>query len=150
MNKVNRVYFDLSVFTNYSFRSSRLQLIFKVAVRNNLAKLLGKHFSWSSISLKLETVNSTIKNFHQIFSPVNFGTDLWAFTSILKAITVLLLLHFDSCPAEAMILFTKQMNNLSNQSYRGAFVKLFGQKSRNFPRNMSAVELCFDKITWRF
>ena len=38
------------------------------------------------------------------------------------------------------------MNDLSNQSYRGVFVKLFGQKSRNFSRNMSAVELCFDKV----
>ena len=49
--------------------------------------------------------------------------------SILKAITVLFLLHFDSCPAEAIIIWlTKRMNNLSNQSFRGVFVKLFGQK----------------------
>ena len=73
--------------------------------------------------------NFTIKEFHQRYFPVNFDIGLWGFTSILKAITVLFLLHLDSCPAEAMIIWlTKQMNTLSNQSLRGIFVKLFGQK----------------------
>ena len=78
--------------------------------------------------------NFTKKGFHQTLFPVNFdkffiffveylrANDfvpfrlLWHFTSILKAITILLLLHFDSCPAEAGIIwFTKQMNTLSYQ-----------------------------------
>ena len=92
--------------------------------------------------------NFTIKEFRQRFFPVNFVIDLRDFTSILKAITVLALLHFDGCPAEAIIIWlVKQMNTLSNQSYRGVFVKLFSQKSRNFLRKMSAVEPCFNKVT---
>ena len=39
------------------------------------------------------------------------------------------ILHFYTCPAEAiMIWLTKQMDTLSNQSFRGVFVKLLGQK----------------------
>ena len=61
---------------------------------------------------------------------MNFDISLWEFTSILKAITVLFVLHFDSYPAEAiMIWLTKQMNTLSNQSFRGVFVKLSGEKN---------------------
>ena len=41
---------------------------------------------------------------------------LWDFTSILKAFTVPLLLHFDSCSAETIIWLSKQMNTLSYQS----------------------------------
>ena len=38
-------------------------------------------------------------------------------------------LHFDSDPAEAiMIWLTKQMNTFSNQLFRGICVKYFGQK----------------------
>ena len=78
---------------------------------------------------------------------MNFDIRLWGFTSILKAITVLFLLHFDSCPAEAMIIWlTKQLNTLSNQSFTGIFVKLFGQKSRKFPRKTSAVEPCLIQL----
>ena len=49
-------------FRRYSFINSRLQLIFKVAVLKNLAKLIGKHLWWSSLSLKLETVTLQLKN----------------------------------------------------------------------------------------
>ena len=72
----------------------------------------------------------TSKEFHQRFFPVNFDISLWEFTSILKAITVLFLFHFDSCPAEPIIIWlTKQINTLSNQSFRGVLVKLFAQKN---------------------
>ena len=73
--------------------------------------------------------NFTIKEFHQRYFQVNFDIGLRDFTSILNARTVLFLLHFDSCPAEAIIVWlTKQMNTLFNQTCRGVFVKLFGQK----------------------
>ena len=40
------------------------------------------------------------------------------FYQFLKAITVLFLLHFDSCPAKAIIIwFTKQMNKHHFQSF---------------------------------
>ena len=59
--------------------------------------------------------NFTIKGLHQRFFPVNFDTDLWDYTSILKAIAVLFLLHVDSCPADAITIWLiKQMNILSN------------------------------------
>ena len=70
---------------------------------------------------------------------MNFDVSLWDFTSILKAITVLFLLQFDSYPAEAIIIWlTKQMNTLSNQLFRGFFVKLFSQeKLEVFYENLS-------------
>ena len=112
-------------FTSYSFRSS--QMIFKVALRKNLAKLIGKNSWWSSISMKLET-NFTIKEFHQIFSSEFWYKLLWDFTLILKTITVLFLLHFDSCRTEAIIIWlTKQIITLSYQSFWDVFVKLLGQ-----------------------
>ena len=43
--------------------------------------------------------NFKIKEFHQKFFPVSFDIGLLDFTS---ANTVLFLLHFDSCPAEAI------------------------------------------------
>ena len=53
-----------------------------------------------------------------------------------------------NCPAEAiMIWLIKQIDTLSNHSFKGVLVKLFGQKSRKFPRKMSAVESCFGKVT---
>ena len=77
--------------------------------------------------------NFTIKGLHQRFFPVNFDKCfiffveyirangfvpfmfLWDFTSILKAIKVLFLVHFDSCPVDAvMIWLAKQMNILPN------------------------------------
>ena len=92
--------------------------------------------------------NLTIKEFHQRFFPVNFDIGLSDFTSILKAITVLFLLHFDSCPDEAiMIWLTKQMSTPSNKSFRGAFVKCLARKCRKFSRKMSTVEPCFNKVT---
>ena len=117
-------------FTSYSFRSSRLQMIFKEAVRKNLAKWKGKHLWWSSLSLKLETVTLRLENSIREWNfPVKFDIGLWNFTSILKAITALFLLHFDIYFAEAMIIWlNKQMSTLSNQSFRGVFVKLFDQK----------------------
>ena len=67
--------------------------------------------------------NLTIKELHKRFFQVNFDIGLGGFTSILKAIIVVFLLHFGSCPAEArMIWLTKQMNTLFNQSFRGVFV----------------------------
>ena len=77
--------------------------------------------------IEVGNCNFTSKEFHQRFFPVNFDISLSDFTSILKAITVLFLLHFDSCPAEAIIVWlTKQINTLSNQSFRGVFGKMFG------------------------
>ena len=77
----------------------------------------------------IEVGDFTIKEFHQRFFLVNFDIGLWDFTSIMKAIIVLFLLHFNSCPAEAIAIWlTKQMNTLSNQFFRVAFEKLFGQK----------------------
>ena len=38
------------------------------------------------------------------------------------------------------------MNTLSNQSFKGVFVKLFDQKSCKFPRKMSAVESVLIKV----
>ena len=112
-------------FTSYSFRSS--QMIFKVALRKNLAKLIGKNSWWSSISMKLET-NFTIKEFHQIFSSEFWYKLLWDFTRILKTITVLFLLHVDSCCTEAIIIWlTEQIITLSYQSFWDVFVKLLGQ-----------------------
>ena len=71
--------------------------------------------------IEIGDYNFTSKEFHQRVFPANFDISLWDFTSILKAITSLLLLLFDICPAEAIIIWlTKQMNTLSNQ--------LFGQK----------------------
>ena len=64
----------------------------------------------------IEVGDFTSKEFHQRFFPVNFDIGLRDFTSILKAIRVLFLLHFDSCPVEAIIIWlAKQMNALSNQ-----------------------------------
>ena len=113
-------------FTSYSFRSS--QMIFKVALRKNLAKLIGKNSWWSSISMKLETVILQLKNSIRFF-PVKFWYKLlWDFILILKTITVLFLLHFDSCRTEAIIIWlTKQIITLSYQSFWDVFVKLLGQ-----------------------
>ena len=133
--------------TSYSFRSSRLQMIFKVAARKNLANLIGKHLWWSSLSLKLETVNLPVKNSIKDFSQVNFDISLWEFTSILKAITVLFLLHFDSCPAKPIIIWlTKQINTLSNKSFRGVFAKLFTQKKSEVSWKMLAVKSCLNNV----
>ena len=77
--------------------------------------------------------NFTIKEIHQRFFAVNFDIGVWDFTCILKSITVLFLSHFDI----VMILHIKKINTLSSQSFRGVFVKLFGQK--NFPRKILAV-----------
>ena len=64
--------------------------------------------------------NFTIKELHQRFSSKFLS--LWNFTSILKTTTILLLLHFDSYPAQAIIIsLTKQMNTLSDQSFRAFF-----------------------------
>ena len=77
----------------------------------------------------IEIGDCNFTELHQTFFPVNFDIDLRDFTSMLKAITILFLLHFHSFPAEAlMIWLTKQMNTLSKQSLRGVFVKLFGEK----------------------
>ena len=72
----------------------------------------------------------TIKEFREWNFSVNFDIGLWNFISILKAITGFSLLHFDICSAEAITIWlNKQMNTLSNQSFRGVFVKLFDQKN---------------------
>ena len=66
------------------------------------------HWSW-----RLELYNE--RNPSEIFSSEFWYRFLWDFTSILKAIAVLLLLHFDSCSAKAiMIWLTNQMKTLSN------------------------------------
>ena len=131
-------------FTSYSFfKSSRLQMIFIEAVLKNLAKLIRIHLWWSSLSLKLETVTFQLKNSIRKWNfPVNFDISLSDFTSILKAITALLL-HFDTCPEAIIIWLTKQINTLANQSFRGVKKKVL------FPRKMSAVEPCFNKVTWQ-
>ena len=71
------------------------------------------------------------------------------FTSILKAVAVLLLLHFDSCLAEAIIIcLTKQMNTFFNQSFRDVLLNSLAEKCLNIPREISVVEPCFNKVTW--
>ena len=72
--------------------------------------------------------NFTIKEFHQIFSSEFWYKLLWDFTRILKTITVLFLLHVDSCCTEAIIIWlTEQIITLSYQSFWDVFVKLLGQ-----------------------
>ena len=101
-------------------------MIFKVAVRKSLAKLIGKHLWWSSLSMKLETGLYNWRIPSEIFSSKFWYKLLWYFTSIVKAITVLFLLPFDSCPDEAiMIWLTKQMSTF-----------------------ISVVRRCFCEIVW--
>ena len=58
---------------------------------------------------------------------------LWDLTGIMKAITVHLLLHFDSCPAELiMIWHTKQMSTLPNQLFQGVLWNNLAKKSQTF------------------
>ena len=59
----------------------------------------------------------TIKNSIKRFFPMNFDMGLRDFTSIVISSNYsTFMLHFDSCPAEAiMIWVSKQMNTLSNQ-----------------------------------
>ena len=48
--------------------------------------------------------------------------------------TSTVLLHFDSCPAEAIIVWlTKQMNTLLNQSFKGALGNYLFKKVGIFP-----------------
>ena len=110
--------------------------------------------------LSFET-NFTVK-VHERFFPVTFDKFLiffkenlrgnafvpfrlfWDFTSILKAITVFLLLHFDSYLAEViMICLTKQMNIVSSHSFSHVFWYSLVEKSQNILSKMLAVELCF-------
>ena len=103
-------------------------MIFKVAARK-FSKINRETIVMEFSFIEVVDCNFTITELHERSFPVNFDIGLWDFTGILKAITVFLLLHFDSCLVEAiMIWLTKQMNALSNQSFRGVFVKLFGQK----------------------
>ena len=76
-------------------------MIFKEAVPKNLEKLrktLVMEFSFN----KVGDCNFTIKEFHQRFLPVNFDISLYEILPVLKTVTVVFLIHFDSCPAEAI------------------------------------------------
>ena len=104
-------------------------MIFKVAIWKKLSKINRKTLVMEFSFIEVGDCDFTIKEFHQRLFPVNFDITLWDFTSLLKEIAILFLLHFDSCPAEAIIIWlTKQMNTLSNQSFRCVFVRIFGQK----------------------
>ena len=86
------------------------------------------HWSW-----RLELYNE--RNPSEIFSSEFWYRFLWDFTSILKAIAVLLLLHFDSCSAKAiMIWLTNQMKTLSNKSLSGVLWIVWPKKVRTFLR----------------
>ena len=107
-NKVSHVYLHFKFYYKWS-------LIKWLAVQKKLGKVIAKHLWWSSLSLKLETVTLQRK----IFSSEFWYRFLWDFTSILKAIAVLLLLDFDSYPVKAITTWLiKQMCTLSNQSFR--------------------------------
>ena len=111
--------------------------VYKLSLQSNCSEKFNesnrKHLWWSSFSEMLEIVTLKMKGLHQRFFTVKFikffmffieylwangfvpFRFLWNFTSILKTIKVLLLLHFGSCPVEAiMIWLTKQMNTLPN------------------------------------
>ena len=76
-------------------------MIFKEAVPKSLAKLrktLVMEFSFN----KVGDCNFTIKEFHQRFFPVKFDINFYDILPVLKAVTVVFLIHFNSCPAEAI------------------------------------------------
>ena len=76
-------------------------MIFKEAVPKNLEKLrktLVMEFSFN----KVGDCNFTIKEFHQRFFPVKFDINFYDILPVLKAVTVVFLIHFNSCPAEAI------------------------------------------------
>ena len=76
-------------------------MIFKEAVPKNLEKLrktLVMEFSFN----KVGDCNFTIKEFHKRFFPVNFDISFYEILPVLKTVTVVFLIHFDSCPAEAI------------------------------------------------
>ena len=62
--------------------------------------------------------------------------------------TARFLLHFDSCPAEAITIWlTKQMNTLSDQSFKGGFVKLFDPKKSEVSRQNASGGALLYKVT---
>ena len=76
--------------------------------------------------------------------------------SILKVVTTVLLLHFDTWPYAALPkehLIIGLLNNIKtfpNQSFRGALWNSFSKKkSRNIPRKMSVVDFHFKKTIWK-
>ena len=72
--------------------------------------------------------------------------------SILKALTTVLLLLFDTWPYAALpkeqlvIGLLNNINTFHNQSFRGALWNSFSKKSRNISRKMSAVEFRLKKV----
>ena len=66
-------------FISYLFRSSRLQVIFKVVVLKMLAKVIGKFLWWSSVSVKFWDYNFTIKELRQRFFPMITYTSFYNF-----------------------------------------------------------------------
>ena len=71
--------------------------------------------------------NFKIKEFNQRFFPVNFDISFYEILPVFWKQLLLFLLHFDSCPAEAiMIWIIKQMNTLF----------------------ISVVPRCFGEIVW--
>ena len=77
--------------------------VYKLSLKQLFGKINRKTLVMEFSVIEVGSCNFTIKELHQRFFPVNFDVRVWNFTSILKAITVLFLLHFDSCPAEAII-----------------------------------------------
>ena len=60
---------------------------------------------------------------------------------------ITILLHFDSCPAKAIIIWINKGMSILPTQFRGVFVKFLTKRTRKYPKKMSAVESCFNKIT---
>ena len=85
-------------FKSDSSRRSCLQVIFKVAVLKNLAKVIGKHLWWSSLSVKFWDSNFTIKGLHQTFVLANFYKFFIFFIKYYKRMVLLLLSFYEILP----------------------------------------------------
>lgn len=99
-------------------------------------KVTGKQMWWSPFSAIKGLHPSEFWIFFIEYLWVNTFVPLkllWDLTGIMKAITVHLLLHFDSSPAELiMIWHTKQMNTLPNQLFQGFLWNNLAKKSQTF------------------
>ena len=128
-------------FTSYSFRGSRLQMIFKAAARKKLAKVIGKHLWWSSLLLKLETVTlqwkNSIKDFFQWILIYTF----MRFYQYSES-------NYSASPITLRQLPCWSNNDLAYQTnehpfesvVQRCFVNCLAEKGRNIPRKISAVE----------
>ena len=69
--------------------------------------------------------NFTIKELHQRFFPVNFYIDLWTFYQYSESSYSTFTIKLQQFPWQSN---NDLANTVSNQSFRGVIVKLFGQK----------------------